>query len=284
MYYIQETAKPNKLKEMLNIIKIEEDKIILPINEEEILKQNKAQKLALKTKKTLDKTNSNKIVISKKIKKQTNYLNYLNSFNIEIVDGKLLFGMLAPNIIDYIIENKKMKKQEITLSICVNQNTNIVYQNIEKLAKEFKSVKIITNHIEKFKNLEKQLYENNGLIIILANNKKKSLATSEIILNIDFPKELLNKYNIYEKAIIINLEGDMQIDKKRFDGLCINDYEIESNKLEYSEERLEKYYLKDLYESRFYKKQNFQIITKKIKEDQIKIKELIGNNGKIIFY
>ena len=34
MYYIQETDKPNKLFEFFNIIKLQDDKIILPINNE----------------------------------------------------------------------------------------------------------------------------------------------------------------------------------------------------------------------------------------------------------
>ena len=51
---------------------------------------------------------------------------------------------------------------------------------------------------------------------------------SQIILNIDFPKELINKYNIQDEAIIVNVKGTVKINKKRFNGLNINDYEIDS--------------------------------------------------------
>ena len=36
MYYIQETDKPSFIHKKLNIVKIDNDKIILPINEEKI--------------------------------------------------------------------------------------------------------------------------------------------------------------------------------------------------------------------------------------------------------
>ncbi len=35
----------------------------------------------------------------------------------------------------------------------------------------------------------------------------------------DFNKELLNRYKINENAIIINLEGNMKIDNKRYNGI-----------------------------------------------------------------
>src|SRR5699024_11227968 len=49
---------------------------------------------------------------------------------------------------------------------------------------------------------------------------------AKIILNNHFPKELLNQYNINENAIIVNILENMKINKKRFNGTIINDYEI----------------------------------------------------------
>ena len=41
----------------------------------------------------------------------------------------------------------------------------------------------------------------------------------------------------------------------------------------------EKFYIKDLYEAEFYKKQNFKNVKNKLKKDNVKIKYLLGNNG-----
>ena len=87
MFFIQENDKPSKISKLFNILKLKEDKIILPIKEENLEIKN-ASKLAVKTKKILDLANCNKVIISKKIKQQQLYINYLNSYNIEIVDGK----------------------------------------------------------------------------------------------------------------------------------------------------------------------------------------------------
>ena len=113
-------------------------------------------------------------------------------------------------------------------------------------------------------------------MITVGNNKKKSLSKSQIIINIDFPTELINQYNIYEEAIIINIPGNIKIKKKRFNGTIINDYEIEFNNTEeFDYEKMQKYKAKEIYEAQIYQKQPFDNIMKKINKDQVKIKELL---------
>lgn len=271
MYYIEETDKPNKIFKIFKVIKLQDNKIILPINQEELTNAYQ-QKLASKTNEILKKTNSNKIVISKKIKKYEQYINYLHSYNVEIVDGKWLFKIMISDILEYIVKKQELKKEELEVSVLVNYISNVEIENIKLLAKEYKRVNIVTNHIEKLRKITDKLYEEYGIMLTVNNNKKKSLRKSQVIVNFDFPKEILNKYNIYDEAIIINVNGNIKIDKKRFNGLIVKDFEIDK----ISDE---KYSAKEIYESKFFKKQSFKYIREKIQKDDIKIQELIGNNG-----
>lgn len=283
MYYIYETDKPNKILERLNIIKLIENKIVLPINEENIT-QRQAEKLAMKTNKILQRTNSKTILISKKIKKQEYYINYLNSYNIKIIDGKWLNEILSYDILEYITKTKKIKKEETQIAITINEITENMLQNIRKIVKDYKRVNIITNHISNFKNIENQILEKDGIMITVSNNKRKSLSKAKIILNIDFPTELINKYNIYEEAIIINLKGNVKINNKRFNGININDYEINYSKRDmYFEdyEILEKFANKDIYEALIYKRQPYQDVIKRIKKDKVEILKLFANKTEI---
>lgn len=283
MYYIYETDKPNKILKRLNIIKLIENKIVLPINEENIT-QKQAEKLAMKTNKILQRTNSKTILISKKIKKQEYYINYLNSYNIKIIDGKWLSEILSYDILEYVTKTKKIKKEETQIAITINEITENMLQNIRKIVKDYKRVNIITNHISNFKNIENQILEKDGIMITVSNNKRKSLSKAKIILNIDFPTELINKYNIYEEAIIINLKGNVKINNKRFNGININDYEINYSKRDmYFEdyEILEKFANKDIYEALIYKRQLYQDVIKRIKKDKVEILKLFANKTEI---
>ena len=281
MFFIQENDKPNKLSKMFSILKLEQDKIILPINEEK-LEIKKANKLAIKTKKILDIANCNKIILSKKIKNQPLYINYLNSYNMEIVDGTWLFEVLLYKIIEYIIKVKKIKKEDVSISILINKITEASLYNIRKIAKSYKRVNIVTNHIELFKKMEKQILDEDGIMITITNNKRKSLSKSNIILNIDFPQELINQFNIYEEAIIVNIRGNIKIKKKRFNGICINDYEIQVlNDEEFDYDKEIRYSKKDIYEANIYKKQPMENIMRKIERDKVKIVDLFGKNTTI---
>ena len=275
MYYIKEIDKPSKFLKRCNWIKSENNEIILPIQGEEI-KYKQAQKLSKKTKKILQKTNTNKIVLSKIIKKQKDYCNNLYSYGFDIPDGKWLLEILSCETLGYIVEKKNLKKQELMVSILVNQLSEITLQNIKQLVKEYKRINIVTNHIQQLKKLEDEILEEEGIMITVTNNKKKSLLKSNIILNIDFPTELINQYQIKEDAIILNIQGNVKIKKKRFCGICINDYEIKMVQgLEY-EDIEEQFWNKDIYEACFYKRQPIVEIKKKVRKDNVQIAWLQG--------
>lgn len=275
MFYIEENDKPTFLERILTKIRIENNRIIIPIEKE--LTEKKQEKLAHKTIKLLNKSSSKKIVVSKKIGQYEKYMNILKAKYIN-VEGKWLYKMLVPEIIEYILKKENLKKEETSLHILVNDATDVAVQNILEFAKEYKTITIITNHIDKFKKIEEKIFEESGINISIMNNKKKSLSRAKIIINFDFPKELINQYTINEKAIILNLPGKLKINKKRYEGKIIQGYEIKSKEDSNYNQELDKFYPKSIYESKFYYEQPYQYIREKIKNDKIEIKELYLQN------
>ncbi|CDE90668.1 unknown [Clostridium sp. CAG:389] len=278
MVYIEKNDKPNFIEKILNLIRVKENTIILPINEK--MTEKKIEKLAMKTYKKITKiSNSKKIVLSKEMKEEEKYINYLNTYGMEISEGRWLFEILLTDIVKYITEKQKIEKANI--SILINDLTDIEFNNIKILAQKYNMINIVTNHIEKFRKLENQLKEE-GIIITITNNKKKSLMKSNIIVNVDFPKELLNKYSLNENACIINLKKIVKITQKRFNGLTVNDYEIVFRNDVCDEKFFNgKYEIKDLYEVGMYKKSPFIELREKIKKDGVEINKLFLNNGEL---
>ena len=278
MIYIEKNDKPNIIEKMLNLIKVQDSTIILPINEK--TKEKQIEKQAKKTIKVIGKiSNSKKIVLSKKMKKEEKYINYLNEYGIEIADGRWLFEILLTDIVNYIVEKQKIER--VNISVLINDLTDKEFENIKLLAQKYTTINIVTNHIEKFRKLEQQLQEK-GIIATITNNKKKSLMKSQIIINIDFPKELINKYRINENAAIINVKRPIKITQKRFNGVTVNDYEIEyRNDICNEKFFVDKYNLKDLYEAEMYKRDSFTNLRKKIKNDKVLINKLYLNNGEL---
>lgn len=279
MLYIEKNDKPNIIERKFNIIKVQNNNIKLPIIEK--TKDSQKEKIAQKTVKIVNKkSNSKKVILSKEMLKEQIYINYLNTYGIQISDGRWLFEVLATDVIEYIINKKNLENEKIIISILINDLTDIEYENINILAKKYKTINIVTNHIEKFKKLEDKLLNEDGISITITNNKKKSLLKSQIILNVDFPNELINKFAINEEAIIINVHGKVKIDKKRFNGLNINNYEIDfRDDKKDSIDIINKFYLKDVYEAELYKREGFYNIRERLIRDNVIIKKLYSNNG-----
>ena len=178
MFYVEKNDKPNWLVRILNLIKVEYNTITVPICEKTTSKQ--IEKLAQKTNKIINKlSNSKKAVLSKQAQEEVQFVNYLNSYGIQIANGRWLFEILLVDIVEYLINKKKIEKANI--SILINDLTEIELRNIRTLAITYKTINIVTNHIEKFTKLEEQLREREGIIITITNNKKKSLMKSNII-------------------------------------------------------------------------------------------------------
>ena len=107
------------------------------------------------------------------------------------------------------------------------------------------------------------------------------MKNSDIIVNFDMPEELIDKYNINQESIFINVSEKAEIKGKIFNGINIVDYEIDWDN-EYDDIFLNysKFSKNILYES-ILKNNEFVHNINKIKEDNVRISDFIGIRGKI---
>ena len=242
VFLIEESSQKSFLKSIFKKVQILEDKIILNC-ECDNMKIKKQIKLIDNVANILKINNVKNIIISEKLSKNNQIVNLFYSKGLNIIEGKGLFKKLIVQIIEVICSQNKIKPYEKQISIAVNGTSIYCINVVKELSKKFKTLNIVTNNINFFKPLKEQIWEEDGIIITLTNNKKKALAKSDLILNIDFPEEQINKYTIYDEGILINLEEKIKIKKKRFCGKIINDYKIQPKKNTMLEEFLndEKY-------------------------------------------
>ena len=267
-YYIKKVDKPR-----IRIVKFEQNDC-----EVYIKKDKKIKKIIEK----FQKKEVNYVVLDKELKQNKNFVNALNANDIRIFDGRWLIKYLNIEILEYIVNNSNFNKEEIEIAITTDEISDFAIESIKILAKQYKKLTVVTSHIEKLRKIEKEIYDKEGIIIIISNNVKKSLVKAKIILNLDFNYQKLNRYKINENAIIVNLEGNMKIENKRFNGININDYEVQIGREEITwRDSQEKFYNKDLFESAIYVRDTYNNIRKMIKKNKVEIKELYGLNGKI---
>ena len=286
MYYIEEADKPNLIEKKFNIVKLEGNKIIIPIdtkkedknveikNKEKNKEIRKETIISKKIEKILKKANSTKIILSKEVKKKKIIENKLYTLGYDIVDGKWIMKMLIPEIIEKIIEKEEITKNELDIYILINDARDEIIENIKILVEKYRNIYIITNHKERFKKLEEKTFKNIGAPITIMNNKKRSLLKAKIIINVDYPNELINQYNINQQSIILDLYGETKINKKSYNGKIIKEVEINKKRNEIFNINEKLYSQIELYEALFYKKQPFKNVREKIKKDKVIVRKI----------
>lgn len=201
--------------------------------------------------------------------------------NVKILDGKLLYKYLLFDIVKYVIENKNENVNEQNIAFAVRNPDDIDFENLKMLARNCKTINLITKDEYRFKRIGESLYNDEGIILNISYNYKNSFLKSGIIINVDLDEKEFNKFALPRKSVVINLK-EVKIYNKGFNGINILKYEIDLPK-KYVDDilNIENFNKEILYESFIYRKTAPQNVLKKIKFDDVKIIQLLGKNGYI---
>lgn len=269
-----------KIKKIFNIVEFSEDNgkttITLPLFKSNRIRNKKIIKIAKRINKKLYDNNIENVVLSNYLEENKILKQKLYCQNINILDGRYLFYLLIPEIIEYILKRQKVKLQNGEVTLLINDFTQNNAKIITYIAQNVKRVNIVTNHSNKFKKIEDYLYNELGVILNITNNKSKSLSNANLIINIDFPEEIINKYEINSNAIIVNIFNEIKIRAKKFNGININYYKACIQK----EYQIDGFQNNLVYESSIYK-YSYENARKDIIANKIRIKKLVGINGDI---
>lgn len=207
--------------------------------------------------------------------------------NIKVVNGKKLMEFMEYDIVKYVLDKQNADTKKEDIYIVFKRDSNLNLDFLKRFLENFRLVNIVTNDVDKLKNIQDNLLDNEGILISVSNNKRKALKRAKYILNINLTKEELEKYRINREAIIVNIGENVKYDEPCFDGVNINYFKIScpDEYLERFEQVGSQFDLVQMYESILLQdrvdKTKLEAVYSRIKEDNIKIVELIGNNGPI---
>ena len=213
--------------------------------------------------------------------------NLLNdNFGIDVLNGKKLMELMDFDIVKYIIDIQQvdMKQEEIYIIFKKDNSLNLNF--LKRFIENFRMTNVVTNDIERLKNVQDNLLEQDGILISVSNNKRKALKRAKYVLNMNLSKTELEKYKINRNAIIINIKENVKYEDVNFDGINVNYFEITlpDEYVEKFEQIGENFDYVKLYESELVKDmqgKSLEDIYAKIKSDEVRVDGLIGNNGKI---
>lgn len=197
-----------------------------------------------------------------------------------LIDEKDIIKYLILEILEYIFEIQGKKMEQEDIYFLINKDEDIYLENIKTLSEKFKTTNIITEELSKFQKIVENIFEEETTIY-LSNNKRKSLRRAKYIVNFDYGIGEIEKYNINRTAILINIEQKVKIESMAFEGISINNVNIQipDELIEHFGRMMEKINKNILYMSLVNQKQELARIKDRIKEDNIHIHNLIGDKG-----
>ena len=238
--------------------------------------------------KYIQKLKIDALVFSKELENfKTSICEMLGSYNVQVLNGKKLMEFMEFQVVKYVLNKQKANMKEEEIYIVFKKSGDIDLNFLKKFIEGFRIVNIVTNDVERLKNVQDNLLENDGILISVSNNKRKALKRAKYILNINLNKEELSKYKINRNAIIINIREIVKYDSSGFEGININQIKIKcpDEFIEKFEQIGDNFDLVELYESLLFsdniQKRKIEDVYDRIDKDDISITEIIGNNGAI---
>lgn len=196
-------------------------------------------------------------------KSKTNTFSIVDLVN-EIEQSKNIYCENLIEILNNIMKDGKKETKEQSVYILLEQSSNLNNIKIKEMLNQYKIVYIITDNVNQYRKIE-QFAEEEAEMLIILNNRKKSLSKAKYIINYDFSQENIEKFNINRTATILNVAQNKIKIYQGFQGIVINNIRLKSEKdekfpIEYEIEK------------------NKEKINEKIKNEEY---YLIGENGKI---
>ena len=235
--------------------------------------------------KYINKFKIDTLVFSEDLKEYKEEICKMMQDYIVVINGRKVMEFLQFDIMKYILEmqNKDIRQEEVYIIFKKDNSLDLNFLKI--FIENFRMTNIVTNDLERLKNVQDNLLYNDNILISVSNNKKKALKRAKYILNVNLSKEELEKYRINREAIIVTIKEDVQYDDISFAGINVRYLEIEfpDEYLERFERLGTKFDNVKIYESVLLKermdKRKMEEVHERIKNDGVRVTALIGNNG-----
>ena len=168
----EKSIKKNKLLKLIDKVKCKfakiredkfEDKVLITIPDIENKTLNKLSDY-------MQQNCINRVCISNELLNNPVFMEFIKNKNVRVFDGRWLFKELVPKCIEYIMLCKKDKIEYQEVSILSKDISEIVVYNVKEISGRVRILNIITENENKFRKLEKELYEQKGIILNMNNN------------------------------------------------------------------------------------------------------------------
>ncbi len=233
---------------------------------------------AKKAVRILNKNRINNVVLNNDLLNNDLFYQELVKNKKYVITGIRLYKVLILRVLKDISKQMNVNLEQLKIALLINEYSLENIDLIKTISKEVKSLCVVTTDREKYFNLIEELYEKYGIVLKVIDKTKVNLKYIQIVINIDFDNEDLNKINIGNNSILICGFANNYKIKQNFNGIVIKKIDIISGVIENSrlnnmalcEAKIYNYLRKIIENDRTFEREGY------------KINGYVGENGKIL--
>ena len=241
-------------------------------------KERKSKSYAKRVLKILNNSRINNIVVNNEILKNRNFCEELVDNKKYIITGRRIYKALLLRILKDVSKQMNVDLEKLKVVLLVDEYTVENVDLIRCIARNVKSLTVVTTDKDKFNRLTTELYENFGIILKVYEKNKSNYKYANILVNADFPSYEMEKINVGNNSLIICGFAKLYKIKPNFNGIIIRNVDVISrmnsnpmiDELALCEAQIYSYLRKLKENDREFEKQGF------------KINGYFGENGKIL--
>lgn len=209
-----------------------EVKVVIPK-----FKEKKNQKYANKLIKTINSYNVQNVVLSKSLSENIEFCKLIEENKKYIITGRRLSKVLLMTLVEEISRYTKYKKEKMNIVLLMNEYSLENIDLIELISKEIKQLNVISRNYTKYEKTSDKLFNEYGYVVKLFDEEcEKEFSRANIVINLDFKEEAIQKININRNCVVISLNEKINSLKRGFNGIIVNDLDIlgyENNDFKY---------------------------------------------------
>lgn len=217
VYYDKPKILP-KIKQVRNVNELD---ILLPH-----FNQNASKRYGKRVLKILNKDNIDKVVIHNDILKNREFCNVLFENKKDFINGRNMYKSIIIRVLKDITSLMKVELKQLKALMLVEDYSVQNVDLIKNVAKEVKSLTIVTTDKDKFDSLIKELFDKQGIVLNIVEKNVNSFKNVNVLINVDFLSFDMNKIEIPSNTLIICGFAELYKTRNGFEGIVIKKIDV----------------------------------------------------------
>lgn len=189
-------------------------------------KEKHSKKYAKRVLNVMNKAKINNVVVNKDIFKNRSFCEELVDNKKYIVTGRRIYKALILRILKDVSAQMKVELGKLKVVLLADEYTVENVDLIRCVAKEVKSLTVVTTDKDRFARLVQELYENSGIVLKVYEKNRSNFKYAHVLVNADFPSYDMEKINVSNNSLIICGFATLYRIKPNFNGIIIRNIDI----------------------------------------------------------